>query len=211
MSLIAKEESNSKFKPVPPGLHLARCYRIIDLGTQKVVWQGTEKYQHKIMVQFEIHGEDEEGMPLVTEKGEPMSISKNYTLSLNENASLSKDLESWRGSAFTKDERKGFELSKLLGVWSYIAVSKALGHDGKEYTNISNLNPVPANIKKAGYPEPHNEAKIFSISNPDMELFESFGQKLKEKIGASPEWQQKSGKVIQSQSDPFDGLEDEPF
>lgn len=30
------EDSGGKdFVPVPPGLHLARCYRIIDLGTQR--------------------------------------------------------------------------------------------------------------------------------------------------------------------------------
>ena len=111
MSLIAKAESNSGFTPVPPGMHLARCYRIIDLGTQKSVYKGTEKQLHKIMIQFEVHSEDDEGNPLLTEKGEPLSISKNYTLSLGEKASLSIDLESWRGSAFTAEERRGFDLN----------------------------------------------------------------------------------------------------
>lgn len=202
MSLIAKAESNSGFTPVPPGMHLARCYRIIDLGTQKSVYKGTEKHLHKIMIQFEVHGEDDEGNPLLTEKGEPLSISKNYTLSLNEKASLSLDLESWRGSAFTAEERKGFELKKLLGVWAMISVSKSLGADGKEYTNIANINPVPANIKKAGLPEGINDPKIFSIDDPDMKLFESFGDKLRAKIESSPEWQHRSGKKT-------DGFEDD--
>ena len=201
MSLIAKAESNSgSFTPVPPGMHLARCYRIIDLGTQKSTYKGTEKHLRKIMIQFEVHGEDDEGNPLLTDKGEPLSISKNYTLSLSEKATLSIDLESWRGAAFTAEERRGFELKKLLGVWAMISVTKAMGSDGKEYTNISNINPVPANIKKAGLPEGINDLKLFSTDDPDMELFGSFGDKLRAKIESSPEWQRRSGK----QADPFD-------
>lgn len=209
MSLIAKAESNSgSFTPVPPGLHLARCYRIIDLGTQKSVYMGQEKHQRKIMIQFEVHSIDDDGNPLLTDKGEPLSISKNYTLSLNEKANLSLDLESWRGAAFTADERKGFELKKLLGVWSMISVAKSVGHDGKEYTNINNINPVPANIKKAGLPDLHNEAKLFSIDEPDMAMFETFSAKLKEKISSSPEWQSKGRKT---KADPFNDPLDDPL
>ena len=207
--LIAKAESNSGgFTPVPSGMHLARCYRIVDLGTQRTVWQGQEKHQRKIMVQFEIHSEDDQGNPLLTDKGDPLSISKNYTLSLNENATLSKDLESWRGSAFTADERKGFDLNNLLGVWAMINVTKATGNDGKEYTNISTINSVPSNIKKAGLPQGINETKLFSIQNPDMQMFESFGAKLKEKIQGSPEWQAKKIKPSATKT-PFDELEDD--
>lgn len=207
MSLIAKAESSGgSFTPVPPGLHLARCYRIIDLGTQKSTYMGQEKHQRKIMIQFEVHSIDDDGNPLLTDKGEPLSISKNYTLSLNEKANLSLDLESWRGSAFTADERKGFELKKLLGVWSMISVAKSIGHDGKEYTNINNINPVPANIKKAGLPDPHNEAKLFSLEDPDMAMFETFGAKLKEKISNSPEWQHRQGK--QGKNKPTDSFDD---
>ena len=160
------------------------------------------------MIQFEVYGEDDEGLPLVTPKGDPMSISKNYSLSLHENARLSIDLESWRGNAFTAEERKGFNLERLLGVWAMITVTKSLGNDGKEYTNVSNINPVPASIKKAGLPEAINETKIFSIDKPDMELFESFGDKLKEKIAASPEWQEKK---ISNPATDFDSLEDVDF
>lgn len=207
--LIAKAESNSGgFTPVPSGMHLARCYRIIDLGTQRTVWQGQEKHQRKIMVQFEIHSEDDQGNPLLTDKGDPLSISKNYTLSLNENATLSKDLESWRGSAFTADERKGFDLNNLLGVWAMINVTKATGNDGKEYTNISTINSVPSNIKKAGLPQGHNDAKLFSIDKPDMQLFESFGKYTKEKIQNSPEWQAKKHGSSTTRT-AFDDLEDD--
>jgi len=193
MSLIAKDSGESSFTPVPPGMHLARCYRIVDLGTQKSEYQGQIKYLQKVMVQFEVHGEDDAGRSLVTNKGEPMSISKNYTLSLAEKATLRKDLQAWRGRDFTAEELRGFELKNVLGVWAMISVAKSVGNNGKEYTNIMSVNPVPAAIKKAGLPSGVNNTAMFAISNPDMELFESFSNGLRDKIKASPEWQAREG------------------
>jgi len=177
---------------VPEGTHLARCYRIVDLGTQESTYLGQLKTQRKVMIQFEVHGDDENGFALITRAGEPMSISKNYTLSIGENARLRQDLTSWRGKAFTPEELKGFELKNLLGVWGMISVIKTIGENGKEYTNINTITPVPAVVKKNGLPSYFNEAKIFSIDNPDMELFATFSDYLRAKIEGSPEWRGRS-------------------
>jgi len=192
MSLVAKDSGESSFTPVPPGMHLARCYRIVDLGTQKSEYQGQVKHLHKVMLQFEVHGEDDTGKPLLTNKGEPMTISKNFTLSLGEKASLRKDLQTWRGRDFTADELRGFELKNILGVWAMLSVAKSVGGNGKEYTNIMSINPVMASVKKAGLPEGFNTLGLFYISSPDMDMFDTFSKGLKEKIQSSPEWQSRS-------------------
>lgn len=184
--LIARG-SQSTFKPVPPGSHLARCYRIIDLGTQESSYLGVKKSQHKAMFQFEVHSEDDNGKPLVTDKGEPMTISKNYSVFLGKNTALRTDLESWRGRPFTEDEINGFNLNNVLGHWCLLTVVQTTGNDGREYANISAISPVPKAMK-ASLPEPFNEIKLFSIKDPDMEFFESLSPKLKEKIANSPEW-----------------------
>jgi hypothetical protein len=191
MSLIAKDNGESGFTPVPPGMHLARCYRVIDLGTQKTEYQGTIKYAAKVLLQFEVHGEDENGQPLVTSKGEPMTIGKRLTLSLAEKSTLRKDLSNWRGRDFTPEELRGFELKNLLNVWAMISVSRSVGNNGKEYTNIATINPVPPALKKQGLPQGFNPAGIFAIANPDMELFETFSERIKETIVTSPEWTSK--------------------
>jgi hypothetical protein len=193
MSLTAKDSGGGSFTPVAAGMHLARCYRIVDLGTQKSEYQGQVKHLQKVMIQFEVHGEDDSGKALVTAKGEPMSISKNFTLSLAEKATLRKDLQAWRGRDFTADELRGFELKNVLGAWCMLSVAKSMGNNGKEYTNIMSINPVPAAIKKAGLPEGFNKLAMFVIENPDMELFETFGNSLKEKIQGSPEWRGRNG------------------
>jgi len=192
MGLVAKE-GESSFTPVPTGMHLARCYRVVDLGTQKSEYLGTVKYLSKVMLQFEVHGEDENGRPMLTTKGEPMTISKNFTLSLAEKATLRKDLQTWRGREFTAEELRGFELKNVLGAWAMISVIKTTGNNGKEYTNIAGIMQVPPQIKKAGLPDGHNKLGIFSIDEPDMEMFDTFSDGLKAKIQASPEWQARNG------------------
>lgn len=184
--------NNSSFKPVPPGMHLARCYRIIDLGTQPSEYMGTTKHLPKLLMQWEVHGESDDGQPLLTAKGEPMTISKNYTISLAENATLRKDLTSWRGRDFTAEELRGFELGNVLGHWAMITVATSIGNNGNEYTNITTINPVPVNIKKAGLPEAYNSPQMFTLGNPDMAIWETLSDGVKAKIERSPEWQSKS-------------------
>jgi hypothetical protein len=193
MSLVAKESSGgSNFIQVPAGIHLARLYRIIDLGTQESEYMGTKKQLHKVMFQFEVHSEDEQGNPTQTSEGKPLSLSKTYTLTLSERSSLRKDLESWRGKPFTETEKAGFEIKNVLGVWAMLSVT-VTSREGNSYTNIASVMPVLASIKKAGLPEGVNPTKIFYIQEPDMDLFDSFSDKLKEKIRKSPEWESVHG------------------
>tara|TARA_R110000868_G_scaffold20734_5_gene87252 strand:- start:710 stop:1369 length:660 start_codon:yes stop_codon:yes gene_type:complete len=218
MALIAKESGGGggEFTPVPQGMHLARCYRVIDLGTQESSYLGTIKHLPKVMLQFEVHGEDDGGNPIVTTKGEPMSISKNFTLSLAEMATLRKDLQTWRGREFTAEELRGFELKNVLGAWGMISVIKAMGNNGKEYTNIAAIMSVPPAIKKTGMPDGHNELKMFSIDEPDMVLFDSFSNGLREKIQKSPEWQARGNSSasmpVKASAGSIDDLDDDiPF
>ena len=210
MGLIAKASGGGSFTPVPPGNHLARCYRIIDLGTQRTEYKGQIKFQKRCMLQFEVHGSDENDNPLLTQKGEPLSISKNYTVSLSDNSTMRADFESWRNKKFTKEELSAFHIGKVLGQWAMISVTKAIVDD-KEYTNISAIATVPSMIK-ASIPKGFNELKTFDLDNPDMALFETFGERLKEKIMATKEWAAHLSKDMPEKESIADGLDDDiPF
>jgi hypothetical protein len=146
-----------------------------------------------------------------------MTISKNFTLSLAEKATLRKDLQTWRGREFTAEELRGFELKNVLGAWAMISVIKSTGNNGKEYTNIAAIMQVPPQVKKAGLPEGHNKPSIFSIDEPDMTMFDTFSDGLKQKIQGSPEWQAREGQQYAknesaSKSSGFDDMDDDiPF
>ena len=212
MSIVVTASSGGReFKIVPSGTHLARLYRIVDLGTQESQFQGGEvKIQRKVMFAWEIHGEDDTGEPLVTEDGKPMAIFKNYTLSWNEAATLRKDLQAWRGVPWTDAEAKRFELKNVLGQWCMLNVVHRPGQsDGKLFANVAGISPVPGFLKKQGLPQGANPLQMFRLGDPDWELFETFSKGLKAKIESSPEFRA-AKKPLDKQPNDLD-TDDIPF
>ncbi len=222
MSFIVENTAPAgDFKAVPAGLHLARCYRIIDLGTQRSEYEGVEKHQRKIMLGWELHGKDDEGNELVTERGDPLAIFKNYTLSWNDKANLRIDLQNWRNKPFTETEMRRFDIQSILGAWCMLTVIQRPGKTGKMYSNVKGVAPVPSVIKSAGLPPAINPNQVFRLAEPDFELYDTFGKGLKAMIEASPEWQALQGKkpaqnaskqAAGSSGSGFDDMEDDlPF
>lgn len=220
MGLKVNRSSNtqSTFKQVPVGMHLARCYRIIDKGTKRTTWKGTEKMLAKVTLQFEVHGVDENDQPLTTDRGEPLSISKNFTNSMYENANMRKAVQSWLGRRMSESEAKKFSIGDMLGEWAHISVIETQSDDGKTYTNIDTINPISPSTRR-NLPTPHNELKLFDLDNPDMELFETFSRKMKEEIMSSPEWEESQRRRVKNPQRPqpqngsgFEDMEDDiPF
>jgi len=190
MGFVASDSGGGgNFKRVPAGVHIGRCYSLIDLGTQLTSGQYGEKLQHKIRIGWELFGEDENGGPLVIDvdgKSMPLTISKSYTVSLHEKASLRKDLAAWRGKDFTEEEAKSFDVSKLIGAYGMVNVTTS-ETNGKTYSNVAGLTPLPAALKNAK-PAPVHDNITFDLDKPDMALFASFHEKLQEAIKRSPEW-----------------------
>jgi hypothetical protein len=218
MSFIV-EDTGGSFERCPPGMHLSRCYRIVDLGTQKTEYMGQTKYLHKIMLGWEIHGMHDDGTPMKMQDGRPFAIFKNYTLSWSEKANLRLDLQSWRGKQFTEEEMRRFDLANVLGAWCMLNIIERPAKTGnKIYSNVDGVTPVPAMIKQNGLPTAVNKNEIFTLSQPDMTLFNTFSDHLKNKIQSSPEWQKLAGaQQGQPQSSPAgapggaDEDEDIPF
>jgi hypothetical protein len=183
MGLIAKDNGGSDFKRTPPGVHIGRCYRIVDLGTQEVTWEGQTKLQDKVTIYWELHGEAEDGTPLTNDEGEPMTIFSTYTNSLGKKAKLRADLESWRGRPFTDEELKGFDITKLIDAYCLVNVVHS-ERDGKTYSNVQSLTPLPSAMR-ASKPKGVLPNVIFSMDAFDEAVFATFHDKLKEKINAS--------------------------
>jgi hypothetical protein len=213
MSFIVEDKGGS-FERCPSGLHLARCYRIIDLGTQKSEYMGQVKYLRKIMFSWEIHGTRDDGTPLLMNDGRPFSIFKNYTLSWSEKANLRLDLQSWRGQPFSTEEMRRFDLKNVLDKWCMLNIIDRQGTNGKTYSNVNGITPVPSMIKKNGLPQGVNKNEIFNLSEPDMAVFQTFTDNLKAKITESPEWKKANvvgdiGHVVPAED--TDSIDDIPF
>ena len=214
MGFTATDSGGGNFKRVPAGAYIGRCYSLIDLGTQLTTGQYGEKLQHKIRIGWELFGEDEQGRPLTVDvdgKEMPMTISKSYTVSLHEKASLRKDLAAWRGRDFTDDEAKAFDVSKLVGAYCMVNVTTS-ETNGKTYSNVAGLTPLPGALKNAK-PAPVHETVLFDLDNPEMETFSKFHEKLQEYIKRSPEWARfaKNGASPAGEDHSFSGDDEIPF
>lgn len=182
MAFVATKPA-SNYTPPPAGMHVARCYRLIDLGTQPKSYQGKPTGEaRKIMATWELLGEDR------MDDGKPFTISKSWFLSMHEKAALRKDLESWRGKPFTAEEEHSFDVSRLMGAYCLINVIQETGQDGSIYTKIGAITPLLKGMPK---PEPVNKDTIFDADEPDMELYGSFSEKMKELISNCREWRAK--------------------
>jgi hypothetical protein len=211
MAFIASDNGGGgNFKRVPQGVFIGRCFSLIDLGTQFTDGAYGPKSQHKIRIGWELFGDDENGEPLTIDvdgQQMPLTISKSYTVSLHEKAGLRRDLAAWRGKDFTEEEAKAFDVSKLLGAYCMVNVTTS-ETNGKTYSNVAGLTPLPGALKNAK-PAPVHENVVFDLDKPDMAVFAGFHEKLQEAIKKSPEWARVNGKAHHEA--PLMEEEDAPF
>lgn len=179
--MILTDSGGAAFTPCPAGSYLARCVRLIDLGTQTTDYQGETKTARKLLLAFEVL--DDEAR---RDDGAPFVLSKRYTASLHEKAALRKDLAGWRGRDFTPDELKGFDLAAVVGKDCFISVVDATKGD-RTYSNLASIMKPPKGMKP---PEGTcNEPLLhWDMATPVWAVFDQLHPKLQAQIEASPEF-----------------------
>ena len=191
MALIAKSNGGGKdYPPCPGGNHPARCYGVIDLGTQMDGMPGKPpKPTHKVRLMFEIPGEtyifdDKEGP-------QPYTLSKKFTLSLGEKATLRKDLENWRNKKFTEEELAGFDIGKVLKAPCMLTVvhSEKLKDGAKKvYANIGNISAMPKGLQCG---EAVNKPILYSIEDGIGGSFDDLPEWIQEEVKRATEFKVK--------------------
>ena len=184
-------DTQKDFKIAPAGLHMARLYSVIDLGHQSVEWSGETKIMHKVVLTFELHGDDNNGKPLKTDDGKPLIVSKRYTVSLGDQATLRKDLESWANKKMSVKDRDNFDLKTLLNKFCMINITHS--EDGK-YANISGISPIPSALKN-NVPDGINSINHFWLREYDQTKFDALPKYYREKIMESSEWRGSKKKI----------------
>jgi hypothetical protein len=192
MSLTVSYSPSAAFKRVPAGQWPSRCIGVIDLGSQKTQFPGEEeKLSRQCILQFEVYGEDEMGVPLTVEhEGHevPLQIStKRMTMSLNEKANLRKTLHAWRGRDFTPEELKAFNIGTIIGAPALLNVVHEEGKNGKVYAGIFSITPLPAAMKK-GLPAKPTKTIVFDLDEFDADVFDGLSQYLQDIIKESVEF-----------------------
>ena len=162
------------------GTYNALCIGLIDLGTQENNYQGEIKYARQVLLQFEL---DEK-----SKGGSNFTVSKFYKASTHEKANLRKDLESWRGTPFTEDDIKGFDLTTILAKPCMVTIG--MSEKGKAVISGigKQMKGLPTIKTDHGYTS-------FSLDNYEEVVFNMIPEGLQNIIKKSPEWQKLNGAV----------------
>jgi hypothetical protein len=191
--MIISSEGGKEFEQPPAGNHVARCYQVVDLGTQKGEFQGVANSARKVSIRWELCNE------FMTEgemAGKPFSVGKIYTASLSEKATLRGHLESWRGRPFTPEELHGFDSKKLLGASCMVNV----GMTDKGKAKVMSVASLPKGMTA---PPQANPNIYFSLDKFDSAVFETLSKWTKGEIIKSPEY----ARNFQSKPDHFSDME----
>jgi hypothetical protein len=182
MGRYASDNGGGSFTPAPLGTHVARCFRIVDLGTQHGEYKGQPTRRSQILVSWELPDE------LIEIEGEqrPITTSRFYTNSLGEKANLRKDLESWRGRSFTDDELQKFDLESILGKPCLLTIVG--GENGK--TKVATVSGLP---RGTTCPDQINDIFSLWLDEWDEDKFESLSDGVKGIIKKSEEYVESNG------------------
>lgn len=167
----------SDFTPLPPGTHQARCFAVIDLGTQH---SETFADAYKILIMWETPHE----RVIIDKEERPMTIHKEYSLTLAKRATLRKHLETWRGRPFTKEELEGFEVANVIGAPCLLSVVHTESANGNTYAKIEAVSAIPKGMEVM--PLFHKTAK-YDLADGDNEAYKALPEWIQKKIKASEE------------------------
>lgn len=185
MAINATNSGGTPRELIPAGNYIARCYKMVHIGTVEEIILGEKKVLNKVRIGWEL---PTELRVFNQEKGEqPIVIDKEYTLSMHEKASLRGILKSWRGKDFTEKEAECFDITKLLGVPCFINIIHKPGKKdpSKIYEEIAGITPMPKGVT---CPAQINKTFVLSYDEWDEDKFSSLPDFIKNKMIASMEY-----------------------
>ena len=179
MEFIVRSEGNTSIPKLENGVYTAISSMLIDIGGQRSPLDNNVR--RKFMMIWDIVGEFIE----VNNEKLPRVMSKEYTMSLNEKSNLRKDLQAWRGQAFTDEELNGFDLLNIMNKPCQLQIINE-EKNGKTYNNISAIMAMPKGMQV----QLLEETTIFIMDNPETWFnWSKIPKWIKEKIKKSENYE----------------------
>ena len=129
-----KDRAKPKAPPVEPGVYMAVCVGVVDLGEQYS--EKFKSYSNKVKFVWALPGETIE----IDGKPEERQLSKEFTISSSKKGSLRGFLESWNSRNYSDEEFGEVDLFDQIGKACQLQV---VLNDTGEYSNVANLMPLP--------------------------------------------------------------------
>ena len=172
-----KDRAKPKAPPVEPGVYMAVCVGVVDLGEQYS--EKFKSYSNKVKFVWALPGETIE----IDGKQEERQLSKEFTISASKKGSLRGFLESWNGKSYADEEFMDVDLFDQIGKACQLQV---VLNDTGEYSNVANLMPLPK-----GMPAPTSQTAFFTwdMDAWDDAAFEKLPGWTQEQIMKSTQYQ----------------------
>lgn len=173
-----KDRARPKLPPVEPGVYVAICTGVIDLGEQYS--EKFKKYSNEVKIVWELVGETVE----VDGEQKPRQLSRDFSIAASKKAKLRAVLSSWNGRQYSDEEFNELELMDQVGRPCQLNV---VLNDTGEYANVDSVIPL-----SKGMPVPTTSSPLirFDINAWDDAAFETLPEWVREKIQRSTQYQQ---------------------
>lgn len=173
-----KDRAKPKLPPVEPGVYMAVCIGVIDLGEQYS--EMFKSYSNKVLFVWELPSETVE----VDGEQKPRQLSKEFTISSSNKSNFRKFIESWNSKSYGDDEFLEFDIFDQVGKPCQLNV---VLNETKEYSNVDNLMPIPR-----GFPAPQSDTEriYWDMDAWNDEAFGKLPEWIQEKIKKSSQYQQ---------------------
>jgi hypothetical protein len=172
----------TSFELPPAGMHPARCWSIIDLGTQNYPYNGEDKIARYLLVNWELSIADK------MTNGKPYAIGRRWRYSSHEKSTMRRDLEAWLSRKFRPGEFCSFDITSILGMKCMLNVQHVT-KDDTEYANIVGIAPA---VKGIEFEPSFNDHRLLILEKGsfDQDVFDGLSEKLRDRIKESPEYKQ---------------------
>jgi hypothetical protein len=187
-------ENSKDFPPIDAGGYVARCVRLIDMGTQDDTMYGGTKRQ--IFMGFETPTKEREWEDKTQGRimREPFIVGGFFSLSMGTKANLRKFIEAWFGKQIPQETiDSGFDMHVLLDKTAYINIfhkPKARGTGVK--AEIQTIMPIPQGLS---CPPRVTSLMYFSLDNEEftLERFNNLPKYFQGEVQKSAEWRMLNG------------------
>ena len=172
-----KDRAKPKTPPVEPGVYMAVCVGVIDLGEQYS--EKFKSYANKVKFVWALPSETIE----IDGKVEERQLSKEFTISSSKKSNLRAFLQAWNAVNYTDEQFAEIELFDQLGKPCQLTV---VLNENKEYSNVEGIMGLPK-----GFLAPTTETELISwdMEKWDDAVFEALPEWTKEQIKKSTQFQ----------------------
>ena len=194
-----KDRAKPKAPPVEPGVYMAVCVGVVDLGEQYS--EVYKNYSNKVKFVWALPGELME----VDGKMEERQLSREFSVATKKTSKLRTFLGSWNSKNYSDDEYMELDLFEQVGKACQLNV---VLNDTGEYANVDSVMPIPK-----GMPAPTSKTAFFTwdMEKWDDASFEKLPQWTQDQIKKSTQYQKDHAPVQDVAVQPQQGTGGAPF